>query len=932
MDEHAPTLRFVTLAQVSLDSSLAPHLHPGDRIGPFVLERLLGSGGMGQVFLATQLEPVQRPVALKFMHGAWASGTGLARFLIERQALARMQHPAIAQVYEAGTTADGFPYLAMEPVDGLPIHHHCRRHELDLRARLQLFLRVCQGVAHAHQKGVVHRDLKPRNILVTRVDGEAAPKLIDFGIATAVQGDATEPTRRVPVGTPGYMSPEQLAGDDDIDTRSDVHALGAVLYLLLSGSPAVPRAQLQAAGADSGRLRQMLARQVLIPPSRQVFQTPPRDDPRIARDARRWSRQLRPELDAIVARALHVDRNQRYQSCGELQEDLQRWLQHRPVRAMPDRTRYRLRCLWRRQRTAISLGVLALAGLLTALGLTTWALLEAREQRARASAREQQLASVADFQRSMLEQIDPVRLGQHLTEALRNRYGRRHTEWPGLPVAPIAFAEALAHADPPDAARSLLAAEVLQPAEAAIAGSFADQPQVAAALESGLASAYAGIGLQAPALSAQLRAVSRLQDALGSEAPETLLARIVALELQLGSGQARTRLAEAEHLVQATVAPFDPDHHARAERVLARLLGELGDRSEAALTRIGAVVQRQQAQYGEHDPRTQAALEDQATLLALATDYAAAVQVWDRLARLRGIESESPPLAALSALENKATSLARLGELEQAQDLQRKALAQRRKLLGDTHPSTLDAMSNLAVTGIRLGELDASAELLEQTLAQRLLQWGPTHPITLRNQLNLASVRVRQGDLAWLHSGSLDAARAAGMGQAETLYLDVLQRRRALLGPAHPDTQNVLLNVADLYYRQERHREALPYARELLQHRTATFPASDPRVLEARVFYGRALQSNGECAQALPLLQDTLTEILAQPSPTTEWVDMTAWALAQCQAASGDPAAAERTLHTHLERLLGAEPMTSGGGRHLWRAIRAWRRLHPPPR
>ena len=214
----------------------AQTLAPGQRVGPYRITRLLGEGGMGAVYLAEQLEPIERPVALKLIRGQVRGGLTEAYFLVERQALARMDHPGIAKVYDAGTTPQGHPFFAMEWIDGPSLAAYCSARSLSLRDKLTLFTRICMGVQHAHQKGVIHRDLKPSNVLIADVDGAPTPKIIDFGIAIgASRGTGGEATLMQRAGTRGYMSPEQLQGKvSEIDIRSDVYALGVMLLELLA--------------------------------------------------------------------------------------------------------------------------------------------------------------------------------------------------------------------------------------------------------------------------------------------------------------------------------------------------------------------------------------------------------------------------------------------------------------------------------------------------------------------------------------------------------------------------------------------------------------------------------------------------------------------------------------------------------------------------
>ena len=276
-------------------------LPAGTRLGRYRIEALLGQGGMGEVYRAEQLEPVRRTVALKLLRAHRLDARHMAYFEVERQVLAQMRHPAIAQIYDAGATADGHPFFAMEFIDGAPVTHWCEAHALPLAQRIELFILACEGVQHAHQKGVIHRDLKPGNLLVDEVDGRPHPKIIDFGIATVSSlGEA-----RDVAGTPEYMSPEQAAGDQSVvDTRSDVYSLGVVLHELLTGRR--PAAAGETVTAHSHTLRR---------PSQQLDTLPPGDADRLAREQGKplpaMRRLLRDELDWVVLKAMRHDRNDR---------------------------------------------------------------------------------------------------------------------------------------------------------------------------------------------------------------------------------------------------------------------------------------------------------------------------------------------------------------------------------------------------------------------------------------------------------------------------------------------------------------------------------------------------------------------------------------------------------------------------------------------
>jgi serine/threonine protein kinase/tetratricopeptide (TPR) repeat protein len=341
----------------------------GDVIGHYTLLRKIGDGGCGVVYLAEQKQPVRRLVALKVIKLGMDTRNVIARFEAERQALAMMDHPDIARVFDAGTTDAGRPFFAMEFVDGIPITKFCDEHSLSMPARLELFARVCLALQHAHQKGIIHRDVKPSNILVAMHDGVPTPKVIDFGIAKATQGRLTDLTLVTGfdqfIGTPTYMSPEQAELRDlDIDTRSDVYSLGVLLYELLTGHPPYDSQSLVRAGIDEIR---RIIREVDPPrPSTRILTLTDADRETVARLRRAAPMQLtsvlRGDLDWIVMRCLEKDRARRYNTAHELADDVRRHLRQEPVAARPPSAGYRLQKFFARNRLAcVSAAAVALA-------------------------------------------------------------------------------------------------------------------------------------------------------------------------------------------------------------------------------------------------------------------------------------------------------------------------------------------------------------------------------------------------------------------------------------------------------------------------------------------------------------------------------------------------------------------------------------------
>lgn len=374
---------------------------PGSRIGSYTLGEELGVGGCGVVYLAEQEQPVRRRVALKIIKLGMDTRRVIARFQAEQQALALMDHPNIAQVFDAGVTNAGRPYFIMELVRGIRLTSYCDQHKLTLRARISLFIQICHAIQHAHQKGIIHRDIKPSNILVAMHDGVAVPKVIDFGIAKAVEGRLADQTTYTTsdqfVGTPAYMSPEQAEmGAMDVDTRGDIYSLGVLLYELLTGKTPFDASALLQGGVEE--LRRTLRERDPQRPSVKVESLPEEELEQTAQARRdepvRLLAQLRGDLEWIVMKALEKDRNRRYQTANGFALDLQRFLDNEPVLARPPSQVYRLQKLIRRNKIVFLAGSITAIALLASSGISTWLLIQERIARQRALTAEQQKGSL----------------------------------------------------------------------------------------------------------------------------------------------------------------------------------------------------------------------------------------------------------------------------------------------------------------------------------------------------------------------------------------------------------------------------------------------------------------------------------------------------------------------------------------------------------
>jgi eukaryotic-like serine/threonine-protein kinase len=438
----------------------------GSVIDHYRLLQKIGEGGMGEVWLAEQTEPVRRLVALKLVKSGMNTREVIARFESERRALALMDHPAIAKVFDAGSTPQGAPYFVMAYEAGVPITTYCDKHRLTTRERMELFMRVCEGVQHAHQKAIIHRDLKPSNILVTELDGRAAPKIIDFGLAKALTQQLTADTiftsAGIPLGTPAYMSPEQASSAcDDIDTRTDVYSLGVLLYELLVGVPPIDVRKI----AFDEFLRRLREEEPSRPSTRIRTQ-----DSATSTEVARYRQteplalasQMRGDLDSIALKALEKDRSRRYGSPSDLAADIGRYLRNEPVLAVPPSAAYRARKFARRYRGALITAAAFVLVLIAAAGISIWQNVSATKQRDRADEEATVAQAVTDFLRKDL-------LAQ---ASAYNQSGPAARPDPNLKVR-----------------------TALDRAAAGIAGKFDRQPEVEAAIRDTIGQTYMDLGI-----------------------------------------------------------------------------------------------------------------------------------------------------------------------------------------------------------------------------------------------------------------------------------------------------------------------------------------------------------------------------------------------------------------------------------------------------
>jgi non-specific serine/threonine protein kinase/serine/threonine-protein kinase len=668
----------------AVDAATLPTAGPGlyasatsqgitDAIGPYKLIRQLGVGGMGEVWLAEQTHPVRRQVALKVIKAGMDTAQVVVRFEAERQALAMMDHPAIARVYEAGATPQGRPYFVMEYARGEPISAYCHNHSLTVHQRIDLLLHVCEGVQHAHQKGIIHRDLKPSNVLITMQDDRPVPKIIDFGVAKATSQTLTDSTMYTEagafVGTAEYMSPEQASGLLDLDTRTDVYALGAILYELLAGTLPFESKALRGKGLEE--LRRTICEVDPPRPSARVAAVAavPGVSATLIASAQRLAAQLRGDLDWITMKALEKDRARRYGSASDLAADLRRHLEHQPVLAGPPSRLYKVQKFVRRHRAGVAAASVVLALLIAfAITMTVQAQRIARErdranrEAERANREASAATQVSEFLKGLFNVSDP-------SEARGN---------------------------------TLTAREILDTGADRIRNELSGQPEVQARLMDTMGTVYTSLGLYRDAEPLLKEAVETDRRTLGPDHPQTLAAvnRLANLYWY------QDRLSEAEPLYLEAVGKsrqvLGLEHQAtlRAQTDLASLYTVQKRFDEAErLVKDTADAQARVLGVGHADTRLSRNIL-QAIYFQQARYGEAEVIAREVFETSLKVMTEQHP-DTLADMHNLATVYDRQNRFGEAESLYLRAIKGKSRVLEDTHPSTIRSVQRLATMYLR---------------------------------------------------------------------------------------------------------------------------------------------------------------------------------------------------------------------------------------
>jgi serine/threonine protein kinase/tetratricopeptide (TPR) repeat protein len=789
--------------------------------GRYRLLEAVGEGGMGTVWAAEQVEPVRRKVALKLIKPGMDSKTVLARFDAERQALAVMDHPSIARVLDGGATGAGRPFFVMEYVEGVPLTRYCDEARLSIAERLALFVAACRAVQHAHTKGVIHRDLKPGNVLVGVYDGRAVPKVIDFGLAKAMDRRLTDRTLEtapgVMMGTPLYISPEQAeSSSPDVDTRTDVYALGVILYELLTGT--TPLEPMRFRGAAWHEILRLIKEEEPPRPSARLSgsESLPSVAARRQEEPLRLTRRVRGDLDWIVMRCLEKDRSRRYGTAEGLARDIQNYLADEPVEACPPSAGYRLRKFVRRNRGPVLAGSAILLLLAGGIVGTTWGLVRADRANARAQKRLEQIEKGSEILVSVFTDLDP-----------------RAEEKEGRPL------------------RAILG-DRLDRAAADLEGDAVGDPLVVANLQVRLGRTYLALGHAVKAKELFTKALAIRRARLGADHEETLAVMSQQASALREVGELGDAISLYERVRDAQVRTLGADHRdtLATGSHLAVTYFKAG-RSTEACTLLERVRDALLEKHGPDDPQTVDVLYNLSLVYEVVGrgDEAIALAEQVRAARVKAYGADHT--LAIDSLNNLAGRYQGAGKMRRALALFEEARDGTVPRLGAEHPASLNILDNLARMYRAYGRTDEAVSLAEQVRDTRVMTLGAYHPDSIYTMHNLGM-----------------AYQAAGQPEKALAMLQQAAAGLEKLDFTHAGAYLIIWSLSDFLEQREQFDRAGDWRRKWLAAVKKRDGADSPAYAVELARLGGDLLSRGRHAIAGPILSESVA-ILRKKQPGT---------------------------------------------------------------